>query len=173
MFPRPRLLVRLLRPHSPTRARPQHQERVHRQPGERFQVRTVQGGRPLRHGGGAGERRCLKFRKTFLKLNMWEMLQISVQMVLSVAWTASSPPSLVLCQCQKMANFQVRSISQVIIKINYQINLKFQETFFYSLSYPVFLGVVICALSGLSLKWRTNSGATSNILALMASFATW
>ncbi len=49
----------------------------------------------------------------------------------------------------------------------------FQETFFYSLSYPVFLGFLICVLSGLSLKWGSNSGATWNLLALVGTFATW
>ena len=48
-----------------------------------------------------------------------------------------------------------------------------QETFFYSLSYPVFLGFLICVLSLLSLKWGSNSGATWNLLALVGTFATW
>ena len=53
------------------------------------------------------------------------------------------------------------------------IVLFLQETFFYSLSYPVFLGFLICVLSLLSLKWGSNSGATWNLLALVGTFATW
>ena len=39
--------------------------------------------------------------------------------------------------------------------------------------YPVLLGLIICALSGVSLKWKTNSGATWNLLALTVVFVTW
>ena len=37
----------------------------------------------------------------------------------------------------------------------------------------VFVGIIIFSLSALSLKWKTNSGATATILALMAVFITW
>ena len=79
-------------------------------------------------------------------------------MVLLSAWLGARPPRVV---CDTDGSLEGAAL------------LNIEDYYPLVYSYPVVLGLMICGLSGISLKWKTNSGATWNLLALTVTFITW
>ena len=86
------------------------------------------------------------------------LFMMSIQMILAGAWVAKRPPMGV---CGTTGAYECLGLAH------------YQETFFFTYAYPLFLGVIICVLCGLSWKWKSNSGASWNLFALVATFTTW
>ena len=83
---------------------------------------------------------------------------VLIQIAFTLIWNLTQTGNVV---CTSAGYFECENLAN------------FHQYFFYTLSYPVFLGFFICVLSGLSLKWKTNSGATWNLLALTGTVGTW
>ena len=86
------------------------------------------------------------------------LVLVGVQMVLLASWVGWRPPR-VLCS----SSGALECAALVRVEDHYPLVY----------GYPVILGLFICGLSGISLKWKTNSGATWNLLALTVTFVTW
>ena len=79
-------------------------------------------------------------------------------MILLASWIGVRPPRVV---CDIDGSLECAAL------------LKIEDYYPLVYTYPVILGLIICGLSGISLKWKTNSGATWNLLALTVTFITW
>ena len=87
------------------------------------------------------------------------MIMSSVQVILLTTWIGVKPPNVVCTP--KLGSYECNAM------------LNLESHYLFSFAYPVLLGILICALSGVSLKWKTNSGATWNLLALTVTFVAW
>lgn len=85
---------------------------------------------------------------------------VGIQVIVLASWMGSRPPR-VLCDTSLRGQFECEAMTKV------------QDYYPIVYSYPALLGLIICGLSGVSLKWKTNSGATWNLLALTVTFVTW
>ena len=83
---------------------------------------------------------------------------VGIQVILLSSWMGAQPPR-VICT------------SSGLLECGSMIKMKDYYPMVYS--YPALLGLLICGLSGISLKWKTNSGATWNLLALTVTFIAW
>lgn len=83
---------------------------------------------------------------------------VAIQVILLVSWIGARPPKVL---CTAAGYFECAALIRV------------EDHYPMVYGYPVFLGLIICGLSGISLKWKTNSGATWNLLALTVTFIAW
>ena len=81
-----------------------------------------------------------------------------LQVVLLASWIGARPPRV---DCDINGSLECAAL------------MKIEDYYPLVYTYPVILGLIICGLSGISLKWKTNSGATWNLLALTVTFITW
>ena len=83
---------------------------------------------------------------------------LAIQVILLSSWMGAQPPRVI---CTSSGLLECASM------------LKMKDYYPMVYSYPALLGLLICGLSGISLKWKTNSGATWNLLALTVTFIAW
>ncbi len=86
------------------------------------------------------------------------IILVLVQVILLVSWLGARPPRVL---CSASGHLECAALARV------------EDHYPMVYGYPVLLGLIICGLSGISLKWKTNSGATWNLLALTVTFVAW
>lgn len=91
-------------------------------------------------------------------LCVFGLILVAIQVILLASWIGARPPRVL---CTTSGHFECAALIRV------------EDHYPMVYAYPVLLGLIICGLSGISLKWKTNSGATWNLLALTITFVAW
>ena len=86
------------------------------------------------------------------------LVLVGIQVILLASWMGARPPRVL---CTTSGHLECAALIRV------------EDHYPMVYGYPVLLGLIICGLSGISLKWKTNSGATWNLLALTVTFIAW